>query len=81
MSDAVINLTVATQRGVREVTFDVTDKVWEVIGYICMERGLVEGDAVELAFDGQPLAPDSPIGSLGLEDGAALDLVASGTGA
>ena len=80
MSDGKITLKVGTPRGVFEGTFDISDKVSEVIAVIIKAQGLVEGDAFELAFDGKPLAPDSPIGSFGLEDGAVLDLVASGSG-
>ena len=80
MNDGKITLKVGTLRGVFEGTFDISDKVSEVISVIVKAQGLVEGDAFELAFDGTPLAPDSPIGSFGLEDGAVLDLVASGSG-
>ena len=80
MSDGKLTIKVATPRGVFEGTFDVSDKVSEVIAVIVKEQGLVEGDAFELAFDGTPLAPDRPIGSFGLEDDAVLDLVASGSG-
>ena len=81
MSDGKITLKVATPKGVFEGTFAVSQKVSEVIAVIVKEQGLVAGDAFELAFDGTPLKPDSqPIGSFGLEDGAVLDLVASGSG-
>ena len=80
MSDGKITLKVGTPKGVFEATFDVSEKVYEVIQTIVKEQGLVEGDAFELAFDGTPLDPDRAIGSFGLEDGAVLDLVASGSG-
>lgn len=80
MSDGKITLKVGTPKGVFEATFDVSEKVYEVIQTIVKEQGLVEGDAFELAFDGTSLAPDRAIGSFGLEDGAVLDLVASGSG-
>ncbi len=80
MIDSKITLKVAAPKGVFEGTFDTSDKVYEVIAAIVKTQGLVEGDEFELALDGVPLAPDSPIGSLGLEDGAVLDLVAHGSG-
>ena len=80
MSDGKITFKVATSKGVFEGTFDVSDKVHDVIVVIVKDQGLVEGDAFELAWDGTPLGPDRQIGSFGLEDGAVLDLVASGSG-
>ena len=78
-ADGKITLKVATPTGVYEGTFEETAKVYEVIGIIVKARNLAEGDAFELAFDGKVLESDRPIGSFGLDDGAVLDLIASGS--
>ena len=46
MSDGKITLKVGTPRGVFEGTFDISDKVSEVIAVIIKAQGLVEGDAL-----------------------------------
>ena len=78
-TDGKITLKVTTPAGVYEGTFDVTSKVHEVVAIIVKEKGLQEGDVFELAFDGDPLPNDRPIGSFKFEDGAVLDLIASGS--
>ena len=77
--DSKLTLKFATPAGVYEATFETTTKVFEVIAAVVKAKDLAEGDAFELDFDGKKLDPDAPIGSLGLEDGAVLDLVASGS--
>ena len=78
-TDGKITLKVATPAGVYEGTFEEIYKVHDVISIIVKAMNLAEGDAFELAFDGEPLAPDRRIGSFGLSDGAVLDLIASGS--
>ena len=74
-----ITLKFATPAGVYEATFEATAKVFEVIAAVVKAKNLAEGDAFELDHDGEKLDPDAPIGSFGLQDGAVLDLVASGS--
>ena len=78
-ADGKITLKVATPAGVYENTFEVTLKVHEVVDIIVKQKGLKEGDAFELAYDGDPLPNDRPIGSFDFEDGTVLDLIASGS--
>ncbi|MDE0527389.1 MAG: hypothetical protein OXH85_01620 [Truepera sp.] len=78
-SDNKITLKVATPAGVYEGTFEETARVDEVIAIIVKAMKLAEKDAFELAFDGKPLALGCKIGSFGLNDGAVLDLIASGS--
>lgn len=78
-TDGKITLKVATPAGVFEDTFEESEKVSELITFIVKAMNLVEGDAFELAYDGQPLDPNKPIGSFGLVDGSVLDLIASGS--
>ena len=78
-TDGKITLKVATPAGVYEDTFEVTLKVHEVVAIVVKTKGLQEGDTFELAFDGEPLANDRPIGSFDFEDGTVLDLIASGS--
>ncbi|MDE0077733.1 MAG: hypothetical protein OXO50_09450 [Caldilineaceae bacterium] len=77
--DGKITLKVATPAGAYEHIFEVTSKVHEVVEIVVKAKGLVEGDAFELVFDGEPLPDDRPIGSFGFEDGTVLDLIASGS--
>ena len=78
-TDGKITLKVATPAGFFEGVFETAAKVHEVIAIVVKAMKLADGDAFELAFDGTTLAPDRPIGSFGLEDGAVLDLIASGS--
>ncbi len=78
-SDGKLTVKVATPAGVYEGTFEETDKVDEVISIIAKAMKLAEGDTFELAFNGEPLDSHRPIGSFGLDDGAVLDLIASGS--
>ena len=78
-ADGKITLKVATPAGVYEGTFEETTKVYEVIAIIVKAMNLAAGDAFELAFNGDSLASDHPIGSFNLVDGATLDLIASGS--
>ena len=78
-TDGKITLKVATPAGVYEDTFEATLKVHELVAIVVKEKGLKEGDAFELAFDGEPLPNDRPIGSFDFEDGTVLDLIASGS--
>ena len=51
-----------------------------MIAIVVKEKELAEGDAFDLTFDGgDPLPGDSKLSELGLEDGAVLDLIASGS--
>ena len=77
-ADNEIMLTVATPAGVFEGTFEKTTKIVDVVAAIVAAMNLTEGDAFELAFNGEVLAPERPLVSFGLEDGADLDLIASG---
>ena len=78
-TDGKITLKVTTPAGVYENTFEVTLKVHEVVDIIVKEKGLQKGDTFELAFDGEPLPGDRPIGSFGFKDETVLDLIASGS--
>ena len=53
-------------------------KVHEVVAIVVKAMGLKEGDAFELAHDGEPLRDDPPIGSFKFDDGTFLDPIASG---
>ena len=79
MTDHKITLKIATPAGAYENTFAETDTVNEVIGIVVKDKKLVEGDAFELVFDDKVLPGDSKLLELGLEDGAVLDLIASGS--
>ena len=74
-----LTLKVATPAGGFEVTFEETDKVGEIISIIAKAMKLAGGDTFELAFNGEPLDSNRPIGSFNLDDGAVLDLIASGS--
>lgn len=78
-TDGKITLKVATPAGLYENTFEDTTKVYELIAIVVKAMNLVDGDAFELAFNGVPLSSDRPIGSFNLDDGAVLDLIASGS--
>ena len=78
-TDGKITLKVATPAGIYEDTFEESTKVDEIIAIIVKAMNLVDGDAFELAFDGEPLDPNKPIGVFGLKDGSVLDLIASGS--
>ena len=78
-ADHKITLKVATPSGVYEGTFEQADQVSEVIAIVVKAQNLVEGDAFELARDGQPLAPGSKLSDLNLVDGEVLDLIATGS--
>lgn len=79
MTDHKIELKIATPAGFYEGTFAETDTVEEVIARVVKEEHLVEGDQFDLALDGKELPRDSKLFELGLKDGAALDLIASGS--
>ena len=79
MTNHKITLKIATPAGVYENTFADTDTVNEVINIVVKEKKLVEGDAFELVFDDKVLPGDSKLSELGLEDGAVLNLIASGS--
>ncbi len=79
MTDHKITLKITTPAGAYENTFAETDTVNEVIGIVVKDKKLVEGDAFELVFNGEALPGDSKLSELGLEDGAVLDLIASGS--
>ena len=79
ITDGKLTLKVTTPAGVYEDTFEVNSKDHDVIIIVVKAKGLVEGDAFELAFDGEPLPDDRRIGSFGFEDGTVLDLIASGS--
>ncbi len=78
--DGKITLKVATPAGFCEGIFQETDKVFEVIDFIVKEMKLADGDAYELAFNGDSMKPtDRPLSSFPLSDGVVLDLIASGS--
>ena len=77
--DGKITLKVATPAGVYEGVFDTTTKVNEAIAQIVKGKKLSEGDVFELAYGGEVLPGDSPLGSFGFEDGSVLDLIATGS--
>ena len=78
--DGKVTLKVGTPAGVYEGTFELTAQVSEVITAIVKAMHLAEGDAFELALDGQPpFDPGSKLAELDLTDGAVLDLIATGS--
>ncbi len=77
--DIKITLKVATPAGVYEGTFEETDTVGEVINIIVKAMNLAEGDAFELALDGETLAPDRKLGTFNLANNTVLDLIATGS--
>ena len=78
--DSKITLKVATPAGIYEGTFEENTKVGDVIAVIVRKQRLAEGDAFELALDGQSFAPDRELSSLPLYENAVLDLIATGSG-
>ena len=78
-TDGKITLKIATPAGPYEHTFEVTSKVHEVVAIGVKATGLKEGDAFELAYDGETLPNDRQIGSFKFDDGTVLDLIASGS--
>lgn len=76
-----ITLNIATPAGLFTETFAKTTKVEDVINAAIAAKKLDPGEPFEFSFNGEPLAPvDRPLVSFGLEDGANLDLVATGSG-
>ncbi len=78
-TDGKITLKIATPAGPFEHTFEATSKVHEVVAIVVKAMGLKEGDAFELAYDGVTLSNEREIGSYKVDDGAVLDLIASGS--
>ena len=78
-TDGKLTLKIATSAGVYEDTFEESLSVSEVIGIVVKAKGLDEGDTFELALNDEPLDPESKLANLHLEDGAVLDLIASGS--
>jgi len=78
-TDGKIKLKIATPAGVYEDTFEEYLSVAEVIDIVVKAEALAEGDAFELALNGDPLDPDTKLASLDLHDGTVLDLIASGS--
>lgn len=80
MTEEKIKLKITTPAGVYEGVFAESDTVDEVIAIVVKEKQLADGDSLELTRDGSdPLPGDSKLWELGLEDGAVLDLIASGS--
>ena len=77
--DGKVTLKIATSAGVYEDSFEESLSVNEVIAIVVKAKGLADGDTFELARDGEVLDDDSKLGSLHLEDGTVLDLIASGS--
>ncbi|MCC6179452.1 MAG: hypothetical protein IT305_29435 [Chloroflexi bacterium] len=78
-NDPDLTLNIATPAGLYTATFPKTAKVSEVIVAVVEAMSLADGDAFELAWNGEVLQPTTrPLVSFGLEDGAQLDLVATG---
>lgn len=76
-----ITLNIATPAGLFTETFAKTAKVEEVIAAAIAAKNLDPGEPFELSLNGEPLVPvDRPLVSFGLEDGANLELVATGSG-
>ena len=79
-SDQDLTLNIATPAGLFTGTFLKTTKVKDVIAEVAAAMGLAAGDQFELAQNGVVLQPvERPLVSFGLEDGADLDLVATGS--
>lgn len=76
-----MSLNVATPAGVFVGTFPKTAKVEDVIAAAIAAKGLDENETFELFWNGEALAPVTrTLVSFGLEDGAELELVATGSG-
>ncbi len=78
-NDNKISLKITTPAGPYDGTFALTDTVDEVIAIVVKEKQLAQGDAFELSLDGVVQSGDKKLLSLGLKDGAVLDLIASGS--
>lgn len=79
-SDDDLTLGIATPAGLFTGTFRKTTKVKEVIATVVEQMGLAAGDQFDLAYNGEILEPtERPLVSFRLEDGAELDLVATGS--
>lgn len=76
-----IQLSIATPTGVYDWAGPKTTKVEEVIAQTIQAMGLDGGDKFELVHQGKVLSPvERPLVSFGIETGAKLELVATGTG-
>lgn len=80
-SKKTIELEIATPKGVFRGAFDKTTKVSEVIETVINDMELDGGDSFELAHSGTVLEPkERPLVSFGIECGAKLELIATGSG-
>ena len=76
-----VKLEIATPKGVFRGAFDKTTKVEEVIKTVVSEMDLDGSDSFELAYNGTVLEPkERPLVSFGIECGARLELIATGSG-
>lgn len=74
-----ITLKITTPAGVYEGSFVLTDTVDETISIVVREKRLADGDAFTLSLNGTAMSGGRRLWEFGLEDGAVLDLMASGS--
>jgi hypothetical protein len=82
-NDNTLEIKIQSTRGTKEFSFPKTGKVAEVIAQAILAFGFASGDTFELMFAanlGEPLQPERPLVSYGMEDGVVLVLTAIGTG-
>ena len=81
--DPTLEITIQTTRGSRTFSFAKTAKISDVIQAIVDAFGFAPGDQFQLVLSSdpsQPLQPERPLVSYGIEDGAALVLTSIGSG-
>jgi hypothetical protein len=78
--DHEITLDIATPAGLFVHDFAKTTKVAEVIKTAIEAKGLDASERFDLVYQGNVLPPERPLVSFPLEDGAKLELVATGSG-
>ena len=82
-SDPTLEITIQTTRGSRAFSFAKTAKVSEVIQSVVEAFGFAPGDQFQLVLSldpSQPLQPERPLVSYGIEDGTVLVLTSIGSG-
>jgi hypothetical protein len=82
-SDPTLEITIQTTRGSRNFAFAKTTKISEVIQTVVEAFGFAPGDEFQLVFSSdpsQPLQPERPLVSYGIEDGTVLVLTSIGSG-
>lgn len=82
-SDPTLEITIQTTRGSRTFSFAKTAKISDVIQAVVEAFGFTPGDQFQLVLSSdpsQPLQPERPLVSYGIEDGTVLVLTSIGSG-